>query len=135
MNSFTIAIATNDDIHIADSHFGDAAFFLTYSISENSISQTSKKENTFQNADENHASSEKMKKVLSLLRNTDALISRKSSPNFLKIAEKSSVQPIIINYDSINEILLKIQSRFHEIAQAINEKQNNSIGEVIFIEY
>jgi predicted Fe-Mo cluster-binding NifX family protein len=133
MNSFTIAIATNDDIHIADSHFGDAAFFLSYSVSENAITQTGKKENSFQNAEENHNSTEKMNMILSLIDNADILVSRKPSPNFLKIAEKSTKQPVIVDCDNIDEILNTIKSRFSIIHENIKRKLNNVDSGILYI--
>ena len=133
MTSFSIAIASNDGTHIAKSHFGDADFFLIYLISESTISEIEKKQNSAKNADEDHASSEKMQMILSLIGNADVLVSKKPSPNFLKIAEKSTVQPVIVDCDEIDKILPKIKSHYSEIIKAITNKQNNAGGEIIFL--
>lgn len=130
MKKIRLCIGSNDEINIADTHMGDTDFFLIYDLYENSENEFIQKRINAQKHME-HAKSEKMKEILKIVNDVDILVARQLSPNFKRISGKTKYQPVVVNKDSISEILLLLHKSFAEIHNLVIRRQNGEVFEAL----
>lgn len=107
---------------------GDTEIFCIYQIQENGLFELiDTRINQFQDMD--HAKSDKMQAILSLIKDTDILISAQMSPNFKKIAQKTELQPIVIKSDSIESALKIVTKHLNDILARVNERKQGVFQE------
>jgi len=122
MEIIRLCIGTNDEIHIAKTHMGDTERFCIYEINEKGESQfIETRKNSVKTMD--HAKGDKMKAILEIVKDVDILIAVEKSPNFVKIASKTSYQPIIIKAQAIKDVLRIVSQNWIEITKFVNKRQ------------
>lgn len=109
---------------------GDTECFYIYELFENSEYKfVNKRNNTAKDLE--HEKSEKMKKVIKTLKDVDVFVARKKSPNFVKIANKTKYQSVIVKVEKISDILMVLHKSFQEIHNLITRRRNGEIFDTI----
>jgi len=118
MNSFICAIATNDKIHYAHTHFGDAKFYILYKIQINSAERMRIIENnTLNYKEKTHADPKKAGNVVKMLtkENTYVVVSAVYGPNIKRI--KSKFVCLLVDKGKISNSIPRIVDNFNLIQQ------------------
>ena len=130
MKKLRLCICTNDGDTITDTHLGDAEYFYIYDLFENSDNIfIEKRRNTVK--DIGHASNDKMKAVLEIVKDVDVLVAKQKSPNFVKIAKGTEYQPVVVNSSNMNDIPLELHQSFNEIYSMVQRRKNGETFESI----
>lgn len=130
MKKMRLCIGTNDEKNIVDSHMGDTEFFHIYDIFESSDKKfVARRINEAK--DMEHEKTEKMKKILEIVKDSDVLVAGRRSPNFVNIAKKTKYQPVIIKTKKISEILDVLSASFRKIDIYVSRRKNGETFEDI----
>ena len=130
MQTLRICIGSNDGEHIAETHMGDTNFFMIYDIApEGESSLVERRKNVVKDLD--HAQSNKMQKILSLLDDTQILVAQQRSPNFVKIAAQTRYQPIIVKEGKIADVLLILSREYDTLRAMVEQRQQGERFETI----
>ena len=130
MKKIRLCIGTNDGKNIAKTHMGDTRYFYIYDLFENSEYEfIGDRINTVKNMD--HAKPEKMKEIIKTVKDADIFVARLKSPNFIKIANKTKYQPVVVKEDNIIGSLIIIGRSFQELYDYIIRRRNGDIFDII----
>lgn len=130
MKKIRLCIGSNDGKNIAKTHMGDTEYFYIYDLFENSEhSFVEKRVNVVKNME--HAKTEKMKGIIKIIKDSDILIARQKSPNFINIANKTKYQPIVVKAEKISDILMILYKSFQEIYKHITRRRNGELFNTI----
>jgi len=130
MKQIRLCIGSNDGNTIAKTHMGDTEYFYIYDIFEDSEhSFVEKRTNVAKNM--GHAKVEKMKEVLQIIKDSDILIARQKSPNFIKIAARTKHQPVVVKTEKIPDVLTTLCQSFDEIYEQITRRKNGELFDTI----
>ena len=131
MKRIRLCIGSNDGgENIANTHMGDTEIFYIYDIIENSGSKfIEKRINSAQNIE--HAKTDKMKEIIKLVKDADVFVAHQKSPNFIKIANKTKHQPVVVKAEKISSILSILDKSFQEIHDYINRRKNGEYFDTI----
>ena len=130
MKQIRLCIGSNDGNTIAKTHMGDTEYFYIYDIFEDSEhSFVEKRTNTAKNM--GHAKVEKMKGVLQIIKDSDILIARQKSPNFMKIAARTKYQPVVVKTEKIPDVLTTLCQSFDEIYERVTRRKNGELFDTI----
>ena len=130
MKIIRLCIGTNDGKNIAKTHMGDTRYFYIYDLFENSEYEfIGDRINTVKNMD--HAKPEKMKEIIKTVKDADIFVARLKSPNFIKIANKTKYQPVVVKEDNIIGSLIMIGRSFQELYDYIIRRRNGDIFDII----
>lgn len=130
MKVIRLCIGSNDCENIAKTHMGDTEYFFIYDIFENSEHLfVEKRINTAK--DMGHAKIEKMKGVIQIIEDSDILIARQKSPNFIRIAKRTKYQPIVVKAEKISDVLMTLCESFHEIYEHTTRRKNGETFDTI----
>ncbi len=126
MHKLILVVGTDDGKHISRGHLGDSKKFLMYSLYEDGHWEFIKEvENLAQDEEEKeHGGEGKMKKVLSLLGPVDVLVSKKSSPNFKRMAATRPLQPVRVVCEKVEEALQILSSRFDQLWEMVEKRRD-----------
>ncbi len=108
-----VGIAINSKGEVQDGHFGEAAKYLIYEITKNSVVFETKIENSLINFDENsHGSEKKGKGVVGLLQSTGikAAVSQQFGKN-IQILNKHFA-PVLSRIKNVEEVLAYISNNY-----------------------
>ncbi len=124
MKKVRIAFGSNDGENIIPSHMGMAEYFYVYDLFEDgNFNFIEKRKNTSPKVEVKHGLPEKMKVVMEILEDTDVIIGKRTSPNFVKIAANTKFQPIVIKIDRISEIMKEMVKSFDEIYDLVVQRK------------
>ena len=130
MNKIRLCIGSNDGNNIAKTHMGDTEYFYIYDIfADSNHVFVEKRTNTAKNM--GHAKIEKMKGVLKIIKDSDVLIARQKSPNFIKIAKKTKYQPVVVKSEKISDVLMTLCKSFDEIYEQTTRRKNGEVFDTI----
>lgn len=129
METLRICIGTNDGEHIAGTHMGDTETFAIYDLDKKESVLVDQRQNQVKDLD--HAQSDKMQQILNIVKDVDVLIAQQKSPNFVKIAEKTRYQPVVIKSATIQSVLSVIQAHFDHIHALVEQRQKGEFAENI----
>jgi len=130
MKQIRLCIGSNDGNTIAKTHMGDTEYFYIYDIFEDSEhSFVEKRTNVAKNM--GHAKVEKMKEVLQIIKDSDILIARQKSPNFMKIAARTKYQPVVVKTEKIPDVLTTLCQSFDEIYERVTRRKNGELFDTI----
>ena len=130
MKQIRLCIGSNDGNTIAKTHMGDTEYFYIYDIFEDSEhSFVEKRTNVAKNM--GHAKVEKMKGVLQIIKDSDILIARQKSPNFIKIAARTKHQPVVVKTEKIPDVLTTLCQSFDEIYERVTRRKNGELFDTI----
>ena len=125
MKKIRVVIGTNDGEKISPCHMGEAENFKIYDIYDNGNSDfIDNRKNTSPDLNGKHGAIEKMKVVMSIIKDADVVVGRKMSPNFLRISSNSSLQPVVVKYDSFSIIIDTIIKSFDEIFSLVERRRS-----------
>ena len=130
MKKIRLCIGTNDGKNIAKTHMGDTRYFYIYDLFENSEYEfIGDRINTVKNMD--HAKPEKMNEIIKTVKDADIFVARLKSPNFIKIANKTKYQPVVVKEDNIIGSLIMIGRSFQELYDYVIRRRNGDIFDII----
>jgi len=130
MKVIRLCIGSNDCENVAKTHMGDTEYFFIYDIFENSEHLfIEKRINTARNMD--HAKTEKMESVIHIIEDSDILIARQKSPNFIRIAKRTKYQPIVVKVEKISDVLMILCKSFHKIYEHTTRRKNGETFDAI----
>lgn len=130
MKQIRLCIGSNNGNTIAKTHMGDTEYFYIYDIFEDSEhSFVEKRTNVAKNM--GHAKVEKMKGVLEIIKDSDILIARQKSPNFMKIAARTKYQPVVVKTEKIPDVLTTLCQSFDEIYERVTRRKNGELFDTI----
>ncbi|MBW2119725.1 MAG: hypothetical protein JRH09_17645 [Deltaproteobacteria bacterium] len=130
MKKIRLCIGSNDGKNIAKTHMGDTECFYIYDVFENSEHLfIEKRINISKNM--GHAKTEKMKGVIKIIEDSDVLVARKKSPNFIKIANRTKYQPVVVKAEKIPDVLMILCESFQEIYKHITRRKNGEMFDTI----
>lgn len=130
MKQIRLCIGSNDGNTIAKTHMGDTEYFYIYDIFEDSEhSFVEKRTNVAKNM--GHAKVEKMKGVLQIIKDSDILIARQKSPNFIKIAARTKYQPVVVKTEKIPDVLITLCQSFDEIHERVTRRKNGELFDTV----
>ncbi|MEA1873457.1 MAG: NifB/NifX family molybdenum-iron cluster-binding protein [Bacteroidota bacterium] len=122
MKALRLCIGTNNEIHIANTHMGDTKKFCIFEINEKGESHfIETRKNTVKDMD--HAKADKMSAILEIVTDVNILIAAEKSPNFVKIANTTSYQPIVIKTQAIKDALIIVSKNWTEITKLVTKRQ------------
>lgn len=125
MHKLILAVGTDDGKHLSRGHLGDSSRFQIYSLYEDGSWELLKEiKNEALEEEEKHGGEGKMKKILSILGPVDLLVSKKSSPNFKRIAATTSIQPVRAVCETVEEALQLLSSRFDRLREMVEKRRN-----------
>ncbi len=130
MENIRICIGSNDNENIARSHLGDTEQFFIFDIFENDeIKTVDVRINDAKELD--HSASNKMEKILDIIKDTEILVAWQKSPNFINIAKKTKYQPVVVKAEKINDVLNILQNSFVQLKKlADNRKKGDFSPEI-----
>ncbi len=127
MKKIRIALGSNDGENVWVGHMGMAKDFYVYDVSrDRNLSFVEKRKNTSPNEEGKHGVREKMKAVMDILKDADVIIGKTISPNFVRIAVNTKLQPVVIRIDKISEIMKAVVKCFSEICSVVEERQKGN---------
>ena len=130
MKKIRLCVGTNDGKNIAKTHMGDTQYFYIYDLFENSEYKfIGDRINPVRDMD--HAKPEKMKKIIQSVKDADIFVARLKSPNFIKTANKTRYQPVVVKEDNIIESLTIIGKSFQELNDLVTRRKNGEIFDII----
>ena len=130
MKKIRLCIGSNDGENIARTHMGDTEYFYIYELSESSESKFMEKRINIAKEME-HAKANKMKEIIKIVKDVDVFVAQQKSPNFIKIANKTKYQPVVVKVEKIQDILIVLGKAFQEIHNHIIRRQNGEIFNTI----
>lgn len=122
MRQLRICIGSNDGHKIAQTHMGDTEYFIIYDLTEGTQSVFIEQRNNAAK-DLDHSQSDKMKQILNLVSDADILVAQQKSPNFVKIAQQTKYQPVIVKAESIVAVLELLKKHFEEIFILVEQRR------------
>lgn len=129
MRTMRICIGSQDGETIAATHMGDTNHFYLYDLSAAGFTFVEQRNNFAQ--DMNHAGTDKMKAILSLVSDADILIAQQKSPNFIKIAEQTRYQPVVVKVEKIEAILHLLKGEFEALYSYVERRKNGETFKII----
>jgi predicted Fe-Mo cluster-binding NifX family protein len=130
MKKIRLCIGSNDGNNVAKTHMGDTEYFYIYDIFANSKHVfVEKRINTAINL--GHAKVEKMKGVIKIIEDSDVLVARQKSPNFVRIARKTKYQPVVVKTEKISDVLTTLCKSFDEIYEQTTRRKNGEVFDTI----
>ena len=124
MRNLKIVIGTNDGENISPGHMGEAEHFYIYDLfDEGNFNLVGNRENTSPDIDGKHGILEKMKAVMAIINDSDVIIGRKISPNFLKISANTRIQPVVVKSDSLSLIIDTVMKSFDRIYDLVKRRK------------
>jgi hypothetical protein len=130
MRKLRISIGSNDGDTMARTHMGDTDKFYCYDLIDSSGSCfVGERTNVVKDMD--HAQSDKMGSIITLLKDVDIFVAQQKSPNFIKIARQTKYQPVVVNVENITEIITLLQSEFEQLYSYVERRRNGEFFETI----
>ena len=130
MKKIRLCIGSNDGENVAKTHMGDTEYFYIYDLFESSEHLfVEKRTNIAKNM--GHAKTEKMKEIIKIIKDSDILVARQKSPNFIKIANKTKYQPVVVKAEKILDVLTILHKSFQEIYEHVTRRKNGEVFKTI----
>ena len=130
MKRIRVCIGSNDGDNIARTHMGDTDYFYIYDLMENSESKFIEKRVNIAK-DMEHAKADKMKEIIKLVKDAHIFVAQQKSPNFIRIANKTKHQPVVVSADKISDILVVLNNSFLEIHGYVARRKNGEVFRTI----
>lgn len=127
MEKIILCVGTHDGNTIADTHMGDTRTFLIYELTADLQSRCiGQRQNIHQDLD--HAQTDKMKRILELIKDVDILVARQKSPNFIKMAKQTRYQPVVVDTENIEEAIRQLRDHYAELKKLINHRRQGNFS-------
>ena len=122
MRKIRLCIGSNDGENIAKTHMGDTECFYIYDLFENSENKFIEKRINIAK-DMEHAKADKMKEIIKLVKDTDVFVAQQKSPNFVRIANRTKYQPVVVKAEKISDIVIILHKSFQEIYSYVTKRK------------
>lgn len=124
MKKMRIALGSNDGTNIVLGHMGMAEYFYVFDLFEDGTSSfLGKRENTSPNEAE-HGLADKLKVAMEIFEDSDVVLGRKASPNFIKIRDNTKFQPVVTRVDTISDSMLEMGKSFDEVYNLVERRKS-----------
>lgn len=130
MKKLRICVGSNDGTSVAKSHMGDTETFHIYDLSDNGTTTFIEERKNIAREME-HDTANKMKQIISLVKDAEVFVAKQKSPNFINIAKKTSHQPVVVTADTISHALVLISSSFETIHTYTTRRANGEKFETV----
>ena len=132
MRKLKVMLGTNDGEKIFLGHPGDSDVFHIYELLEDGNWEKIREiVNEARDMEEKqHGDTRKMKKVLEMVGDIDIILTRRNSPNLIRMAQNTTIQPVIVTVDAIEEGLKKLHEKFEEIYNLVERRKSGERFEV-----
>ncbi len=126
MKKMRVVIGSNDGKNIILNHLGESEYFYIYDIFEDgTYNYIEKRENISPEEDKNkHGLDKKRNIILNICKDANVFVGRMMSPNFINIAKKTEVQPVIIKEESISGMFNILAKYFEDIYNLVQARHN-----------
>lgn len=130
MDCIRVCIGSNDGETLARTHMGDTTDFHIYDIFADSTSVfVEKRVNRARDMD--HAGTGKMQEILLLVSDVDMLVGQQKSPNFINIAAKTKYQPVVVDAETISDVLAILSRSFASLFGYVDRRRSGEFCETI----
>jgi len=125
MKKIRIALGSNDGETIISDHMGTARDFYIFDLLENGqVISVEKRDNTSPKESEtDHGNAEKLRAATEIFADSDVVLGRRGSPNFVKMRDKTRFQPVVTRMDSIADSLQAMGDCFAEIHDLVERRR------------
>jgi len=129
MKTLRICFGTNDGESLAKTHMGDTETFVIYDLDEVHSSFVEQRQNVVKDLD--HAQADKMKQILNIVQDVHVLVAQQKSPNFIRIAQQTKYQPVVVKIEAISAALNIMQSHLNEIRTLVERRKKGEFPDTI----
>ena len=131
MRKLIVMLGSDDGKEILFGHPGDAEEFYIYELREDGSYELLRKvKNEAKDMEEKHGGEGKMKKVLELIGKVDVILTRRNSPNLIRMAKTTEIQPVMVNAASIDEGMKILHKHFDEVYEMVERRRKGERFEV-----
>ncbi len=123
MRCIKIAIGITSGKIDTKKHAGDNPVFYIYEFCEDGTYKLLKEVKNTTPEERKHADEKKMKGVMSLLGDIDVIVGGLMSPNFLKMRDKTAVQPLVSKIESLEAFFQKLKEEFDHIYELVEKRR------------
>ncbi len=123
MEKLKVAIGSNDGKSINKGHMGESKYFYIYEVYDNGNFREIDKRINNTPEEKKHADENKRNKAIEIFKDCDVIVGKMLSPNFLKIAENTKYQPVVINRNSIKDIMDELHKIFNDIQEKVERRR------------
>lgn len=123
MKKIRIALGSNDGKNIVLDHMGDAKYFLIYDLFENGQWKFLEKRKNISPKETKHGDINKLKRAMEIFKDSDIVLARKISPNYIKMRDDTKFQPVVTKIDSISGSMLELGRSFGEIYNLVERRK------------
>ncbi|MCK5832113.1 hypothetical protein KAH81_00415 [bacterium] len=123
MEKLRVALGSDDGVNIILNHMGESKSFLIYDLFEDGRFEFVEKRENLSGKSKSHADKIKMQKAIEIFGDSDVIMARKLSPNYIKMRDNSKFQPVLTNIDSIEGSMLEMGASFAEIAGLVEQRR------------
>jgi len=137
MKELVVMLPSDNGKELYLGHPGESSNFYIYLLKEDGSFKNMKvikNEAKKMEEKEGHGSEAKMKKVLQLLGKVDVILSRRNSPNLIRMAKNTEIQPVIVRkVQTVEEGLKKLSEHFEEVYERIEKRRQGERFDVMLI--
>ena len=132
-----VMMATDDGENVFLGHPGDARYFRIYEVDEEGNSRLLKElENVARDMEEgeSHGSVGKMKRVLEILGDVDVILSTRNSPNLIRMAKETDIQPMVSpKVKTLEDGLRKVVENFEDLKYMVEKRKSGERFDVYVV--
>ena len=115
MRKLKLALGSDDGIEIIDGHMGEAKYFYIYEIDETGKYTLIDKRVNNSPKEDHHGDEKKLKGASSIFNDCSVVVARHKSPNFIRMAQKTRFQPVVIRKAKIIDALTAFKDIFDTV--------------------
>ena len=126
MRKIRIALGSNDGETLVPDHMGMATYFYVYDLFEDGRWEpVERRLNTSPKSEKGrHGLAEKLKGAAAVFQDCDLVLSRRRSPNFVKMRDNSKFQPVLTGAAAIPDSLKALAEAFSELYELVEARRN-----------
>ena len=123
MKKLRIALGSNDDKNIILDHMGESRSFLIYDLFEDGRVEFIEKRENLSGESTKHGDENKLQKAMGIFEDSDVVMARRLSPNYIRMRDKTEFQPVLTEIDSIEGSMAEIGTSFEEIYDLVERRR------------
>ncbi|MCK5832110.1 hypothetical protein KAH81_00400 [bacterium] len=131
MKTLRIALGSNDNVNIVLDHMGESKNFLIYDLFEDGRFEFVEKRENTSGESIKHGDKEKMQKAMMMFADSDIVMARELSPNYIRMRDNSKFQPVLTHMDSIEGSMAEMGASFDEICGLVERRKRGERMKII----
>ncbi|MBN1438873.1 MAG: hypothetical protein JW929_05620 [Anaerolineales bacterium] len=135
MRKIRVVLGSNDGETIIPDHMGTAKEFYIFDVFMDGRSVlVEKRENTSPQEDEKeirHGDVRKLKSAMEIFEDCEVVLSRRGSPNFVRMRDNSRFQPVVSRVDSLSDLMHGLAESFEELFDLVARRKKGETPRVI----